>query len=98
MRNGGYNKNIGIAKGSVDQFIARLASHLDRPVRDMTGLTGTYAFKLSWDSGSSYGAGEFSGPDLFRALQEQLGLRLTRTTDNIDVINVEHANKIPAAN
>jgi uncharacterized protein (TIGR03435 family) len=37
------------------------------PVIDKTGLQGAYDFALSWD--------EDSGPDLFTALREELGLQ-----------------------
>jgi uncharacterized protein (TIGR03435 family) len=50
---------------------------LDRPVLDETGLSGLYNFTLEWTpdgiSGPAPGA---TGPSIFTAVQEQLGLKL----------------------
>lgn len=63
-----------------------LANSLDRPVLDQTGLTGKYDFRLEWSpdadrapaavTAGSPSAPDPTGPTLFTALQEQLGLRL----------------------
>ena len=69
---------------------SQLSSQVGRPVKDATGLTGKYDIILSWvpDSaralpppppGAPAPAGPpeaESGPTIFSALQEQLGLRL----------------------
>jgi uncharacterized protein (TIGR03435 family) len=67
-----------------------------RMVLDKTGLTGRYDFVLKWtpDAGMS-GAGdagaspEASGPSLFTALQEQLGLKLDATKGSVDTIVID---------
>jgi bla regulator protein BlaR1 len=55
-------------------------THADFPVLDRTGLTGRFDFNLAWAPDETE-AGEFGGtppnsnlPDLFTAIQEQLGL------------------------
>ena len=65
-------------------------------VIDQTGLTGKYDFKLNWtpqqlaenpdDSSSA------SGPSLFAALTEQLGLKLKSTKAPVDVIVIDHVD------
>lgn len=50
------------------QLAALLSQIGPGPMIDKTGLTGAYDFDLMWD--------ESSGPSLFTALQEQLGLKL----------------------
>jgi uncharacterized protein (TIGR03435 family) len=53
---------------SMPQLAALLSQIGPGPMADKTGLTGEYDFDLTWD--------ESSGPSLFTALQEQLGLKL----------------------
>jgi uncharacterized protein (TIGR03435 family) len=44
-------------------------------VVDKTGLTGKYDFVLDWTPDQGSQAPDMSGPSLFAALQEQLGLK-----------------------
>ena len=84
---------------------------LGRPVIDRTGLTGRYDFKLEWTpdpvpGGKGAGAPgekadasapEFSGPSLFSAIQDQLGLKLDPQKGPVDVFVIVSAER-PAAN
>jgi uncharacterized protein (TIGR03435 family) len=78
---------------------------LDKPVVDQTGLKGRYDFTVKWAPDDS----QFSGhvppasddpsapPNLFTAVQEQVGLRLEATKATVDVLVIDHAEK-PSAN
>jgi hypothetical protein len=73
---------------------------LDRPILDKTGLTGKYYFDLAWrpDPSQFRGNGDKvpsdpNNPDLFAALQEQLGLKLTAQKAPADVIVIDAAEK-----
>jgi uncharacterized protein (TIGR03435 family) len=81
---------------------------LDRPVLDQTGLTGRYDFQLNWTPDDS----QFGGmgakvppptdaadapPNLYTAIQEQLGLKLEATKAPAEVMVIDHAEK-PSAN
>jgi uncharacterized protein (TIGR03435 family) len=90
--------------------MARLAEYLSgqggRPVIDNTGLRGEYDFRVEWapdETAAPPGppAGDLtaplSGPSIFTALQEQLGLKLEATKGPIEIIVIDSVEK-PSAN
>jgi uncharacterized protein (TIGR03435 family) len=86
-----------------------LTMQLHRQVVDKTGLTGKYDIDLKFgpedgkammQGDSSAGAGPVttdSGPSIFTALEEQLGLKLDSTKGPVDTIVVEHL-EMPSGN
>ena len=81
------------------ELVSLLASQLQQPVVDKTGLTGRYDFTLRWAAeqlslvpGTPTADAEKS-PSLFTALREQLGLRLTSTRGPLEVLVIDHAEK-----
>lgn len=82
---------------------------LDRPVVDQTGLTDRYDLTLNWAPDDSQfrvrgdqpplppPADSDTRPDLFKAVQEQLGLKLESTKAATDVLVLDHVEK-PGAN
>jgi uncharacterized protein (TIGR03435 family) len=77
---------------------------LDRPVIDGTGLRGKYDFDLTWkpepDQFDGHGAAvpsEANVPDIFTAIQEQLGLRLDSRKVSVQSLVVDQAER-PAGN
>jgi uncharacterized protein (TIGR03435 family) len=77
---------------------------LDRPVVDQTGLTGRWDFTLKWtpDEFQFGGLGvrvptptnaADAPPDLFTAVQEQLGLKLDSTKAPAEVFVVDRVEK-----
>ena len=95
----------GKATMEVDQISAliyQLSLQVGRPVVDKTGLTGKYDIKLEWarDTGPSVGtatADNTSGPSIFTAVQEQLGLKLQPAKAPVDVIVIDQVEQ-PTAN
>ncbi|HEY1343276.1 MAG TPA: TIGR03435 family protein [Bryobacteraceae bacterium] len=89
--------------GTMKMLAAVLSQFLGRPVDDRTGLTGRYTYKLEYaqEPGAASPADEpapnLSGPSIFQAIEEQLGLRLDRATVSIPTIVVDRAEK-PSAN
>jgi uncharacterized protein (TIGR03435 family) len=76
---------------------------LDHPVLDRTGLTGRYDFDLEWSPdetqfGGALGKGTDNPtrPDLYGALQQQLGLKLETAKGPVEVLVIDSAVR-PAA-
>jgi uncharacterized protein (TIGR03435 family) len=93
-------RSFNLSNATMEKFAEMLSNHLDRPVKDMTQLEGKYAFHLEWaqDNGPSTNTDETSGPSIFAALQEQLGLRLESGKDVFDLLVVDKAEKVPTSN
>ena len=85
-----------------------LTDQLGRTVVDKTGLPGNYDFTLQWTPDESEGASlrgpdtgpqgsapsaDSSGPSLFTALQEQLGLKLESQKGPVETYVIDHAEK-----
>ncbi len=80
---------------------------LDRPVIDQTGLTDRYDFTLNWRPDEfqfplataaqraywTSAAGADDLPDLFTAMQEQLGLKLAATKAPADVLVIDKVSR-----
>ena len=66
-------------------------------VVDKTGLTGSFDWSLNWTPAGSDAEQDASGPSLFTALQEQLGLKLQRTKGPVEVLVIQHVDR-PSAN
>ena len=73
---------------------------------DSTGLHGKYDFHLEYSSGPGAG-GAFqppsleqpnSGPDLFVALERQLGLKLQNARVMQDLLVIDRIEKVPSDN
>jgi uncharacterized protein (TIGR03435 family) len=82
--------------GSLSMVIAPLSRQFGRIIVDKTGLTGRYDFTLEWTP-DGVAPSDQSGPDIFTAIQEQLGLKLESTKGPVDVIVIDHIEK-PSAN
>jgi len=58
-----------------------------RKILDRTGLTGAYDLTLKWDPTDA------TGPSLFTAIQEQLGLKLESTKAPVEVLVIDHIER-----
>ena len=87
----------------IDYFAFRLSDFMDRPVVDMTGLHGGYDFNLAFTRDLPPGFSEgtkingveidTSGPTIYAAVKQQLGLGLKAQRGPVDVIVIDHADK-----
>jgi len=82
----------------------QLSTILGRNVIDKTGLTGKYDVKLSWtpdesqpamlkDPTNAAASTPDSGPSIFTAIQEQLGLKLDSQKGPVEIVVVDHIEK-----
>jgi len=96
---------VSVSNATLEDFTVYLQLIiLDRPVVDLTGLTGRFDFQFTYTPD----AAEFGGhpprlppatvatqpaPNLFAAIQQKLGLELTGQDTLVDVIAVDHVEK-----
>jgi len=67
-----------------------LTDVVHRTVIDKTGLTGKYDISLKWSQYDGTDQPTDSGPSIFTALQEQLGLKLKSTKGPVETLVVDH--------
>jgi len=95
---------LTVINGSMTGFAKWLNSGiLDRPVIDETGLTDKYNFTLNWmPDDSQYGGvgvrvpssdGASSLPNFFTAIKEQIGLKMSPTKADVDVLVIDHVER-----
>lgn len=95
---GGYATSRHVAE-TMEEFAVTLSYQLHKPVTDATDLKGTYDFTLHWIAeGARPSTGDDAGPTLFRALPEQLGLRLEAKKGMVEILVVDHVEKVPTEN
>ena len=88
-------------KVRIADFSKALALILDRPVLDRTGFTGEFDLKLNFRPDAALGGmppgyggpSDPSQPNIFAALEEQLGLQLTPATTPVEVLVIDRAEK-----
>jgi uncharacterized protein (TIGR03435 family) len=69
----------------------------DGPVVDLTGLKGVYDFKLEWITRAEANEGS-DGPSMFDAVQQQLGLKLQSRKQSLEILVIDHVEKVPTEN
>ena len=86
---GGAGHNRGFAV-TMPMFAKELGRLTGRPVLDKTGLEGTYDYVLEWSTDSDTAG---TGPSVFTALQEQLGLRLESVKAPTDTVVIDRIER-----
>jgi uncharacterized protein (TIGR03435 family) len=101
-------------KGSMTMaaLVHFLSNSVDRPVQDFTGLKGTYDIDLSWapdrgiDRPSSSAVPADPGGELptaptatvFTAIRDSLGLRLEARNEPVEMLVIDHVERVPIEN
>ena len=77
------------------EFLAALSVQTGRAVVDRTGLSGRWDFYVEYAPApvTPGGATDANRPDLFTALQEQLGLKLESTTGPVQVFVIDRLER-----
>ena len=93
-------------------LVNMLSQQLHQTVIDKTGLTGKYDFELTWTPDDGAGpmfhgtdggpqkadpAPDASGPTIFTAVQEQLGLKLQSAKGPVETLVIDHV-EMPSEN
>jgi uncharacterized protein (TIGR03435 family) len=80
---------FGLKDASVDEIARRFEANTDLPIKNATGLSDHFSFVVRWSGGK----------DGFRdAVEDQLGLILTRSNEDLEVLVIEKADKAPTEN
>ncbi len=74
-----------------------LSRRMDRPVLDLTGLKGVYDYTIDL-SGLGRPGEDSTGPSIFSAVQQDLGLKLEARKAPIEMLVIDHVEKVPTAN
>jgi len=93
---------------SLDRFAKLIGWAVDRPVVDKTGITGLFDFHLDFatdentsklqplpggDTGPAAIASEPAGPNIFTAIQQQLGLKLEPGKGSREFLVIDHVER-----
>lgn len=87
--------SVQATKVTMDRFVVSLASFLNQPVFNKTGIDGAYdiSFKYALDQDTSSTA-----PSLFTAIKETTGLILRPAKGPVEVLVIDQIDRSPTAN
>lgn len=86
---------IDLPNTTMKGFAGMLTGSLKRPVADKTGATGDYEVKLRF---APEGDAESSLPSIFTALQEEMGIKLQPAKVPVEMVVIDHLEKMPTEN
>ena len=97
---------MDVRGSTITQFAQRLSGRLDRTVIDRTGIAGKFNFHVEFTPDPRMAGQPFpgrdsvpepshadAGPNLFTAVQEQLGLKLQSAKGAVDVLVIDHVER-----
>ena len=84
-------------------FVRLLSQNLGSPLEDVTGLNGTYDIDLTWaadQSGTPAPDGAATDPaaSVFTAIRESLGLKLEPKKLPVEIVVIDHLDRLPSEN
>jgi uncharacterized protein (TIGR03435 family) len=102
---GGFGRFMARNANMADFARVMQTTALDRPIVDQTGISGRYDFILTWTpdefqfpgmdraGAPNPSANSTEAPDLFTAIQQELGLNLESTKAPAEVFVIDHVEK-----
>ena len=93
-----HNTDMTASGVTLSDLAGNLSFPLDRTVIDKTGLTGRYDFRLQWTADNGANGATDNGaadgpPNLFTAIQEQLGLKLQPAKGPVETLVIDHVEQ-----
>jgi uncharacterized protein (TIGR03435 family) len=73
-------------------FLKTISYAFDWPLKDNTGITGTYDIQVEWASAPT------GSPSIFAAFEEQLGLKVQPANEEMEYLVIDSASRTPDAN
>lgn len=92
VTSGPGGNHMRCTRGSMEGLAVQLTFSAGRTVIDKTGLNGSFAFTLDWFPGLTPPP-DSELPDVFKAVQEQLGLKLVSATAPIEKLVIDRAER-----
>ena len=97
----GSPKEIVFKNQPIARLAGMLTARMDRPVLDMTGITGVFDYTV--ETGGLGFSGQppedpTAGPSIFTAVQDNLGLRLESQRAPVEVIVIDQVQRTPTPN
>jgi uncharacterized protein (TIGR03435 family) len=98
---------MSIESGTLAQIAEAFSRQVDRPVLDQTSVQGSFKCELQWTPDDNQfpspaqtdkAAAVDSGPSIFTAVQEQLGLKLVPQKAPVEILVIDHVERIPTEN
>jgi uncharacterized protein (TIGR03435 family) len=90
-KDGHFSEKITGKKMSLSSLALMFTIATRRPVLDRTNLTGDFDFEVSFAPRES--GPDPSGPSVFTAVREQLGLKLESTKGSMDTLVIDHVEE-----
>jgi uncharacterized protein (TIGR03435 family) len=95
---GPSQSQLTVSRGTMQQLCVTLSSQVGAPVMDMTGLAGGFDFKLEFvpenlAADPSSLNSDAGGPSIFRAVEEQLGLKLKSSKGAVEVLVIDRVER-----
>jgi len=92
-------RGLTIQRVSMFELAAELSGKIfDRPLINATGLKGRYDIRLDMSEVANQGDRMEAARAMMAALQEQLGLKIEGRKDSVDVLVIDHVEKVPTEN